>query len=62
MGLYKCPDNVCIFHQTRLGDGKSDNSKSLQMIMNELGHQKREIHILKVDIEDSEFKLFGCII
>ena len=58
MRLYKCPDNVCIFHQARLGDGKSDNSKSLQMIINELGHQKREIHILKVDIEGSEFKLF----
>jgi hypothetical protein len=58
MGLYKCPDNVCIFHQARLGDGKSDNSKSLQMIINELGHQNREIHILKVDIEGSEFKLF----
>ena len=59
MGLYKCPDNVCIFHQARLGDGKSDNSTSLQMIINELGHQQREIHILKVDIEGSEFKLFG---
>ena len=28
------------------------------MIINELGHQKREIHILKVDIEGSEFDLF----
>jgi hypothetical protein len=56
--LYKCPDNICMFHQGRLGDGKSDNSKSLQMIMNELGHQKRQIDLLKVDIEGSEFKLF----
>ena len=58
MRLYKCLDNVCIFHQARLGDGKSDNSTTLQMIMNKLGHQQREIHILKVDIEGSEFKLF----
>ena len=58
MGLFKCPDNVCIFHQARLGNGKSDGSKSLPMIINELGHQKRPIHILKVDIEGSEFNLF----
>jgi hypothetical protein len=61
MGLYKCPENVCIFHQARLGDGKSDNSTSLQMIMKELGHEKREIHILKVDIDGSEFKLFDAL-
>jgi hypothetical protein len=58
MGLYKCPDDLCKFHQTRLGNGKNDSSKSLQMIINELGHQNRQIHILKVDIEGSEFNLF----
>jgi hypothetical protein len=58
MGLFKCPDNVCTFHQARLGNGKTDGSKSLQMIINDLGHQKRPIHILKVDIEGSEFNLF----
>jgi hypothetical protein len=58
IGLFTCPDNVCIFHQARLGNGKADGSKSLQMIMNNLGHQKRPIHILKVDIEGSEFDLF----
>jgi len=58
IGLYKCPDNLCKFHQARLGDGKNDGSKSLQTIINELGHQKRQIHILKVDIEGSEFNLF----
>ncbi|UJR28682.1 hypothetical protein I4U23_009911 [Adineta vaga] len=58
MGLFKCPENVCIFHQTRLGSGKNDGTKSLETIMKELGHQKRQIHILKVDIEGSEFNLF----
>ncbi|CAF1452636.1 unnamed protein product [Rotaria sordida] len=58
LGVYKCPENVCIFHQVRLGSGKNDSSKSLQMVMNDLGHQKRQIHILKVDIEGSEFNFF----
>lgn len=58
MGLYQCPLNVCTFHQLRLGDGKNGTSKTLQMIINDLGHQKRTIHILKVDIEGSEFDLF----
>ncbi|CAF4907079.1 unnamed protein product, partial [Rotaria sp. Silwood1] len=58
MGLFKCPENVCTFHQVRLGSGKNDSSKSLQMVMNELGHQNRQIHILKVDIEGSEFNFF----
>ena len=57
-GVFQCPDNVCTFHQARIGNGENGHSKSLQMIMNELGHQKREIHILKVDIEGSEFDLF----
>lgn len=58
MGLYQCPSNVCTFHQARLGNGKNDGSKSLRMVMNELGHSNRQIHILKVDIEGSEFDLF----
>jgi hypothetical protein len=57
-GLYICPENLCTFHQVRLGNGKTNASKSLQMVMNELGHRKRQIHILKVDIEGSEFELF----
>ncbi|CAF0899289.1 unnamed protein product [Rotaria sp. Silwood1] len=58
MGLFKCPENVCTFHQVFLGSGKNDSSKSLQMVMNELGHQNRQIHILKVDIEGGEFNFF----
>ena len=58
MGTYQCPVNLCTFHQARLGGGKGDGSKSLQTIINELGHQTRPIHILKVDIEGSEFDLF----
>jgi len=58
MGLYRCPENICVFHQVRLGNGKTNQTKSLPMIINELGHQKRQIHILKVDIEGSEYDLF----
>ncbi len=56
--LFECPDNVCTFHQARLDNGENDGSKSLQMIINDLGHQNRQIHILKVDIEGSEFNVF----
>ncbi len=58
IGLFTCPENVCIFHRARLGNGKVDGLKSLKMIINDLGHQNRSIHILKVDIEGSEFDLF----
>ena len=58
LGVYKCPEKICTFHQARLGHGKNDGSKSLQTIMTELGHQNRTIHIFKVDIEGSEFDLF----
>lgn len=58
MGLYKPPQNLCTYHQVRLGNGKDNSSKSVQMIMNELGHHKREVGILKVDIEGAEFDLF----
>ncbi|CAF3404576.1 unnamed protein product [Rotaria socialis] len=58
LGVYQCPANVCTFHQVRLGNGKNDSSKSFQTIVNDLGHQRREIHLLKVDIEGSEYNLF----
>ena len=58
MGVYQCPPDLCTFHQTRLGDGKTAGSKSLQMVIRELGHQRRTLQILKVDIEGSEFDLF----
>ncbi|CAF1457133.1 unnamed protein product [Adineta steineri] len=56
--IFQCPESVCVFHQASLGNRTTNSSKSLQTIINELGHQKREIHILKVDIEGSEFDLF----
>ncbi|CAF2064730.1 unnamed protein product [Rotaria magnacalcarata] len=58
LGVYQCPANVCTFHQVRLGDGKNDSSKSFQTIVTDLGHARREIHLLKVDIEGSEYNLF----
>jgi hypothetical protein len=56
--LYVCPHNVCTFHQLRVGNGRHDGSKSLQMILDSLNHRRRDIDILKVDIEGSEFELF----
>ncbi len=56
--VYACPANICQFHQVYVGDGRRDRSKSLQMIMNDLNHQRRDIDILKVDIEGGEYNLF----
>ena len=56
--LYKCPQNTCIFHQAKLGDGRLNGTKSLQQVIAELGHQQREIDILKVDVEGNEYVLF----
>ena len=53
-----CPENVCVFHQAFLGNGRVAGTKSLLMIIDELGHRQREIDVLKVDIEGSEFSLF----
>ncbi|CAF0936426.1 unnamed protein product [Adineta ricciae] len=57
-GFFQCPDGVCLFHQAYLGNGKINGTKSLENITQELGHSKRDIHILKVDIEGHEFNLF----
>jgi len=54
---YTCPDNLCKFHQAVLGNGKS-GTKSLQTVIDELGHRQRQIDILKIDIEGSEYILF----
>jgi hypothetical protein len=59
--LYKCPTNVCIFHQFWLGDGRSPNSKTWTMVIKELGHENRSIDVFKIDIEGSEFKFFPSI-
>ena len=59
INIYKCPENVCTFHQARLGNGRNDGSKSLQNIVDELAHRQRTIDILKVDIDGGEFNLFS---
>jgi len=56
--LYVCPHNVCTFHQLRVGNARHYGSKSLLMILDNLNHRVRDIDILKVDIEGSEFELF----
>jgi hypothetical protein len=62
VNLYECPKNVCVFHQLRLGNGKSLNtSKTWQMIIKQLEHQNRVIDILKIDIEGGEFEFFPTI-
>ena len=55
--LSQCPDKLCTFHQVSLGDGKNNKSTSLQLVAKELGHQGRQIHILKIDIEGGEFSI-----
>ncbi len=61
-GLYNCPENICIFHQLLLGDGKSpNNSKTWPMMIKELGHENRSIDVFKIDIEGGEFKFFPSI-
>ncbi len=55
---FTCPNNVCTFHQALLGDGKRSGTKSLHTVIDELGHRERQIDILKIDIEGSEYILF----
>jgi len=57
-GYSPCPVDVCTFHQALLGDGKRSGTKSLHTVIDELGHRQRQIDILKIDIEGSEYILF----
>ncbi len=57
-GNFTCPNNICEFHQALLGDGKRKGTKSLHTVIDELGHKQRQIDILKIDIEGSEYILF----
>jgi hypothetical protein len=52
---YTCPSDVCTFHLASLDDGKIDGTKSLKTVIEELGHTQRQIEILKIDIEGSEY-------
>lgn len=61
-GVYTCPKNICTFHQAMLGEGDSTKrTKSWPMIVDELGHRKRSIDILKIDIESGEFSFLPTI-
>lgn len=53
-----CPVNICTFHQIFVGNGKKNQSKTLQMVLDDLDHRGRDVDILKVDIEGTEFELF----
>ena len=57
-GVFECPPGVCTFHQATIGDGQNSATKSLNIIIDELGHQRRTIDILKIDIEGSEYNTF----
>ena len=60
--VYRCPKNVCTFHQLALGSGQSPgNSQNWQMIIDNLGHRKRMIDVFKIDIEGGEFQFFPTI-
>ncbi|CAF1129925.1 unnamed protein product, partial [Didymodactylos carnosus] len=55
---FKCPTDTCTYHQDLIGGGKN-GTKNIKMIMTELGHSKRELDIVKIDIEGSEYPLFN---
>ena len=57
-GRYLCPIGVCTFHEAMIGDGIQNGTKSLNMVIDELGHRQRQIDILKIDIEGSEYPTF----
>lgn len=59
---YGCRANLCTFHQAYVGDGKTPGGKSLNMIIDELGHRQRTIDILKLDIEGSEYAVFEAFL
>lgn len=60
--VYTCPQNVCTFHQARLGNGDPpEDSKNWPMILDELGHRNRSIDVLKIDIEGGEFAFLSTI-
>jgi hypothetical protein len=60
--LYKCPNNICTFHQLILGNGTyPQGSKTWQMILKELGHEDRLIDIFKMDIEGGEYGFMPTI-
>lgn len=58
---YQCPLNLCTFHQTLFGDGKTTNWKSLPMVMKELGHQQRILQILRIEINGDEYDFFDSL-
>jgi len=60
--LHSCPNNSCIFHKIKLGDGiNSAYSKNWTTIVHELNHTNRLIDILKIDIEGDEYSFFPLI-
>ena len=56
-GSYTCPADVCTYHQIAVGNKMINGRKSLREVMEEFGHLKRRIDILKVDIEGNEYKM-----
>ncbi|CAF4547309.1 unnamed protein product, partial [Didymodactylos carnosus] len=57
-GIYNCPINICTYRQALIGNGIDNGTKTIEMLMRELNHQERELDILKMDIEGSEYSLF----
>jgi hypothetical protein len=62
MSLYKCPNDVCIFHQIILGNGIfPQGSKTWQMIIEELGHKNRLIDLFQINIEGFVYNFIPSI-
>jgi hypothetical protein len=60
MNFASCPQDVCRFHQVKLGNGQN-GTKTLRQLMIELNHTNFEIDILKIDIEYSEYLFFHTL-
>ncbi|CAF4494734.1 unnamed protein product [Rotaria sp. Silwood2] len=56
MRYFQCPNDVCRFHQVKLGNGQNQ-TKTLRQLMTELNQTNFEIDILKIDIEYGEYVL-----
>lgn len=49
---------MCTFHKMKIADGVLPGTKNLRMVMSELNHSGRELDILKIDVEGSEYEFF----
>ena len=60
---YKCPEQICFFHQMTFGNGTHPkDSKTWEKVVQSLNHGDRSIDILKIDIEGAEYDFFPSML